>query len=644
VSPLPESISTASSSAPSSLTGTARIEATTFALCNALAAHRPDPGMVPSEQGIASLRDSLLEEIPESDQTEDVVASMQRVAAHLMFGLGNVSHRALNRAYAELEKSLAQIGGVEPGHLMASSMRVGAHLLKREDGPSPLQGELIDLATAAFGNALHASPPTINADVLERLALSGNVKDQVRAAAQRVFQPALKRLADAGLCPAPVFHTYRKRTPEQGWKPVEDFGKFETQADIVEALMRPRPDDVSPLPRLAILHGDVHQTLDREKGHLAVRFPATSGGKVKATETTLKIPAISDSKDPIQRASQDAALDVLDRFCAASFGEAESLWSLRPPAITLDGPGQKIRVGELAVATLTQDAWSMDADAASHVAEVLAPPARRAERPVHEWAGPRVPLARSKCPPGNRDLRLIVQVEDDPIVRDNAASRQLAHPHESVWIQVDTQGRQRILAGDHLLDALPADARIKVEVHGHGGRVDLTDQRSLAGRCAEEIAGLLSEMMAGLGLFRTIDAVDLTSCALATPVFPRCFAEEVLRAGHDLTLFRSSAEITAYADALTFSLYDESLEKLAPRRTLFAESSTGDIHAPGKSLAYSLERGTGKLIVRDKHPEVAPDRTATRATARLHEPSPFEDTTDLPAVSPWRVRGPGMAI
>ncbi len=616
------------------LSGEARIKAATLALCSALAAHRPVQVVPPTEQDIASLADSLLDEMPEDHQTAEVAASLQHVSQHLLFGMANLSHRALDRAYAELKTTPSTINDPEAGQLMRTGMIIGAHLINREPRTSPLQRELLTLTASAFSDVLHGSAPAIDADALERLSLSDDAQDQVRLAAQTAFQSALKKLAECDACPAPVFQSWRSRDPGQGWKPSRTARRYETRSDVFEALTHLRPDDLTPLPRLAVLHPDARQTLDRETGLVSVRFPATS--KTDATVTTLNLPVIGDRHDPLQRASQDSALDLLDRFCATPFADKTVLWSLRPPALTLDTPGQMIRVGELPVAKLTPEAWSLDAKAAEHVSEVLERPARRIERPVHEWSGPRAPLASATTPGGRRAVRLILQAEDDRTILDNAASRQVAHPHESVWIQVDRQGRQRILAGQRLLDRLPADARIKVEVHGHGGRIGLTDERGLSGLSAGDVTGLLNDVMEALRLRQPIDAVDLVSCALATPVFPRRFAEELLKAGHDLGLFRAETEITAYADPLSFILFPRTAKKAAHRQTVFSESSPFVTHAPGKTFAYSLERGTGKLIIRDKHPGVD---AGHRPPSRGEAPQPAD--AGMPtSVAPWRFPGP----
>lgn len=509
-----------------------------------------------------------------------------------------------------------------------------------------------------LGGILAGGPWRIDVDGLERLTLSSHANDHARIAAHTALLPAFRQLADTGLCPAPVFFSDRPRAIDAGWRPAPDSQEFETQgfetqSDILQSVLRPSPSDATPLPRLSILDPDVQQSLDRERGVLRIRFPERY--RQVATTTTVKLPALATSEGPAPldgaRHAQDALLDLLDRFCVDTSGDGDSLWSLRPPEVSVDRADRKIRFGELPVATLTHDAWSVDADAMSHAREVLEKGLVRRERPVHEWAGPRVPLARRKSPSGPERLRLIVQVEDDQIINDGAVSRQLAHPGETVWIQADAKGRKRILAGKSLLAGVRADARIKVEVHGHGGRAGLTDERTLGGRSAAEVGELLEETMRYCKLRHCIDTVDLTSCALATPVFPRQFAEEVLRSGHDLDVFHSASTITAYADSLTFTLEPDSLEKFVGRRTLFTESSAGDIRAPGKTWIFSLNRETGQVLRRDKHPglkgalalardrgaDPLPPRGTMGAIGAVEPVGPLEQTSTVPwsGASPW---------
>jgi hypothetical protein len=142
-----------------SLVGTARIEAAAFALCDLLAAHRPDPFVDTSHPHIAgAIGGSLLAHFSQDRRTEDLVAGIERASGHLAFGLANFSHQALNRAYAEFDRTLAPSDDHEAARVMRLGLIVTTQVLTRVDTRSPLRRELRELAVAAFADAFYDLP------------------------------------------------------------------------------------------------------------------------------------------------------------------------------------------------------------------------------------------------------------------------------------------------------------------------------------------------------------------------------------------------------------------------------------------------------------------------------------------------------
>lgn len=412
--------------------------------------------------------------------------------------------------------------------------------------------------------------------------------------AEKVFALGLQRLATAlneadDLAPRRVLRSACSTAIETSMRT--------RRLDASAALVTFGRNDSRPLPLLHRHWPDARQRLDREAGVIRLSFPKS--GQREPFETVLRFPPCPLSAPGRQALAQDAAIARLDRFLDGRVRRDDSKMSdWAAPEISL--VGDEIRIGRLPVATLTPNGERFSRNARSHALEVLEP-ARWRTPPVQGWSRPAFPLRRMKRPgPHDRQLRLVVQLEEDAITTRDAAAQKVRYPGQTILVQADRSGGHRILGGAPRPRHWLPDLTIKVELHGHAGRLGNSDELALSGYSAQALAERLAQVLDHLNCPTPVDAVNLTTCALASPVFPRDFAAEFLADAHRRQLLQPHATVTAYEDPISFDVDEHTGEKLRSRWTHFGKQP-GEAHLPGKTWIYTRDPGSGDIRRRDKY-------------------------------------------
>jgi hypothetical protein len=352
-----------------------------------------------------------------------------------------------------------------------------------------------------------------------------------------------------------------------------------------------------PFPQIAKRHPEAIQRLDRAAGTITVVFRAIDDSGW--ARTVFEVPPCPPGASIVQRQRQDAAIALLDDFADAAFKSGHTLLSLATPRLGTDG--REIRAGRLPLARLNGRGWETESDNVAHALKVLTGGvAHRTALAVRDWPEPPYPLPREPRQVRSAGrLRLIVQLEEDLITAQDAASRVLRHPSSTVLIQADPFGGHRVVYGAaHLSDGLYR-RQVKVELGGHGGRREWSDEMALSGYTSEALAARLGDLLDRMRFPLRIDQVNLTACALESLVFPRSFAAEFLMAAHERRLLQPDATVTAYANDIKLNIRRDTGEKALSRATFLADLP--EIHAPGKTFVYKRDPMSGEVLCCDKY-------------------------------------------
>ncbi len=352
-----------------------------------------------------------------------------------------------------------------------------------------------------------------------------------------------------------------------------------------------------PLPLIAERRPDAIQRLDRETGTISLSLRAIDEGGW--SRTVLQVPPCPAGASLSQRQRQDEAIVLLDRFCFLPLADGRPLLDHAPPRISTDGV--EIRLGFLPLVRWDGRAWITDSTNLSHARELLrSSDARMTARVVREWPRSPYPLPDEPRQVGHGGrLRLVVQLEDDPTTAEDASARVLRHPLSTVLIQADAFGGHRVVYGEAHLRGGLYRRQVKMELGGHGRREAGSDQPELSGYTSEGLAARLHALLDKLRFPLRIDQVNLTACALESPVFSRSFAAEFLTAAHERGLLLPEATVTAYASPIAFGLDRATGEKMQSRATLLA--GRPEVHAPGQTIVYKRDRASGQVLCRDKY-------------------------------------------
>ncbi|TDB52310.1 TcdA/TcdB pore-forming domain-containing protein [Photorhabdus khanii] len=134
------------------------------------------------------------------------------------------------------------------------------------------------------------------------------------------------------------------------------------------------------------------------------------------------------------------------------------------------------------------------------------------EKPVSDWEKPIVE-AHHEGEMSRFDGQLIIQLENDPVVREAAAKLVGKHPN-SVLVQLDAQGQYQVVHGN--LTLLKDKEKIRWQLVGHsrdGG--DKLNQQTLAKRTPEVLASQLSQFCTDSGIETSPEHISMVSCSLA---------------------------------------------------------------------------------------------------------------------------------
>ncbi|WP_340622197.1 TcdA/TcdB pore-forming domain-containing protein [Xenorhabdus siamensis] len=144
-----------------------------------------------------------------------------------------------------------------------------------------------------------------------------------------------------------------------------------------------------------------------------------------------------------------------------------------------------------------------------HKSESIAP---FDEKPVSHWEKP-VVEAHHEGGMSRFDGQLIIQLENDPVVREAAAKLVGKHP-DSVLVQLDAQGQYQVVYGD--LAILKDKEKIRWQLVGHSrDSGDNLHHQTLAERLPEDLASQLSQFCTDSGVKTSPEHISMVSCSLA---------------------------------------------------------------------------------------------------------------------------------
>ncbi|OWQ44118.1 hypothetical protein CDL60_27130 [Roseateles noduli] len=519
------------------------------------------------------------------------------------------------------------------------------------DGEPAAMARMISMIIQA---TIIETPFDIDIDGLRALDASTTASAAAMLKALRACHPVLVELGRQGLLPAPQVLVREPATGDTG--DTGDAGalatwrEFTGSEELGRLLPGPRPrspdatapatrvDDTAPLQCVLDLGGVVEQRLDRASGRITVEWPCSQAGGRYTTSFQFEAPpdslAGAAGAAPERRTRQDLQIRQLDDFARAHLVRAAThrAWTQFPPTVRHDG--DRILVGRQVLARQSAGLWTTDLDAVRHALNITgwwsavphawpAPATDPPGLPLEDGHPFEEDLSLDAGLPGApvRELRLVLQMEQDSVIAESCATLHRRHADRSVWIHIDDGGRPTVVVGAALLIRVPSDVALTMAIVGHGGRAaeGTGDRMLLSDYTPDALAQCVSRCLGALGLPMNVSRITLDSCMLETPTFDRGYAADFLRCVDDLGLTAVDATVTAYAHTVqTWSRYRTT------RPYVGAAPLRG---APGSSLQFRIDPDEGRIIRHDRCPAGPPPRV--RGTHR-----PRAGATILPASWP----------
>ncbi|MDB6370394.1 MARTX multifunctional-autoprocessing repeats-in-toxin holotoxin RtxA [Photorhabdus bodei] len=110
------------------------------------------------------------------------------------------------------------------------------------------------------------------------------------------------------------------------------------------------------------------------------------------------------------------------------------------------------------------------------------------------------------------DGQIIIQMEDDPVTAKAAANLASKHPDSSVVVQLDSEGKYRVVYGDSSKFTL--SDKLRWQIVGHGRSESERNNTRLSGYSADELAIKLKQFTQSFGPAGKPDHISIVGCSL----------------------------------------------------------------------------------------------------------------------------------
>ncbi|OWO87077.1 hypothetical protein B5C26_00085 [Photorhabdus luminescens] len=175
--------------------------------------------------------------------------------------------------------------------------------------------------------------------------------------------------------------------------------------------------------------------------------------------------------------------------------------------------------------------------------------------------------------------QVIIQMEDDPVVAKAAANLAGKHPDSSVVVQLDTDGKYRVVYGD------PArvSGKLRWQIVGHGRDISEQNNIRLSGYTADELAVRLKQFSHDFKQASKPDHISIVGCSLISDDkrdgFARRFITELDKQGirSNVSARRSEVAIDATGRKFTRDANNQWVNNLPDNKIVFEWDKQGEL-------------------------------------------------------------------
>ncbi len=186
--------------------------------------------------------------------------------------------------------------------------------------------------------------------------------------------------------------------------------------------------------------------------------------------------------------------------------------------------------------------------------------------------------------------QIIIQMENDPVVAKAAANLAGKHPDSSVIVQLDADGKYRVVYGD------PAQllGNLRWQIVGHGRDESEQNNSRLSGYCADELAVKLKQFSQHFGQTSKPSHISIVGCALISDDkrdgFARRFITALDKQGirSDVSARRSEVAVDATGHKFTHDKNNQWVNNLPDNKIIFRWDEQGELKISTERVLHGI--------------------------------------------------------
>ncbi|MDE9482109.1 MARTX multifunctional-autoprocessing repeats-in-toxin holotoxin RtxA [Xenorhabdus bovienii] len=186
--------------------------------------------------------------------------------------------------------------------------------------------------------------------------------------------------------------------------------------------------------------------------------------------------------------------------------------------------------------------------------------------------------------------QVIIQTENDPVAAKAAARLAGKHPDSSVIVQLDANGRYRVVYGD------PAtlSGKLRWQIVGHGRDESVQNHTRMSGYSADELALKLKQFRTDFKQAGSPDHISLVGCSLISDDkrdgFARHFISELDKQGIRTTVSARSSEVAVDSIGRKFTRNAEEqwVHKLVDNKIVLGWNDKGELETHAERIRRGI--------------------------------------------------------
>ncbi|MDC9589998.1 MARTX multifunctional-autoprocessing repeats-in-toxin holotoxin RtxA [Xenorhabdus sp. XENO-10] len=183
--------------------------------------------------------------------------------------------------------------------------------------------------------------------------------------------------------------------------------------------------------------------------------------------------------------------------------------------------------------------------------------------------------------------QIIIQMENDPVAAEAAASLASKHPDSSVIVQLDAKGHYRVVYGDPaaLFGDQSQSGKLRWQIVGHGREEFTQNHTRMSGYSADELALKLKQFSIDFKQAGTPDHISLVGCSLISDDnrkgFAHSFISELDKQGIRTTVSARSSEVSVdnIGRKYTKDAREQWVHKLTDNKIVLGWNDKGEVES-----------------------------------------------------------------